>query len=93
MMIPFPESCTIAHITFTPALILAPMAGVTHRSFRILCRRHGAGMVVSEFVSSNALVYDNERSKKMVCIDPGEHPVTVQIFGQWPEHLARARRR
>jgi tRNA-dihydrouridine synthase B len=47
-------------------------------------------MVVSEFISSNALVYNNERTKKMVRLDPGEHPVTVQIFGQWPENLARA---
>ncbi len=86
----FPASCTIAHITFSPALVLAPMAGITNRSFRILCHRHGAGMVVSEFVSSNALVYNNRRTQCMVRIDPGEHPVTVQIFGQHPEHLARA---
>jgi len=86
----YPETCTIAHIEFAPALVLAPMAGVTNRSFRILCRRHGAGMVVSEFVSSNALVYNNANSRKLIRIDPGEHPVTVQIFGQWPEHLARA---
>jgi len=86
----FPNSCSIANITFSPALVLAPMAGVTNRSFRILCRRHGAGMVVSEFVSSNALVYNNARTRSMVRIDPGEHPITVQIFGQWPEHLARA---
>ncbi|MHB0938524.1 MAG: tRNA dihydrouridine synthase DusB [Armatimonadota bacterium] len=86
----FPQSCTIAHITFSPALVLAPMAGVTNRCFRILCRRHGAGMVVSEFVSSNALVHSNARTERMVRIDPGEHPVTVQIFGQHPEHLAKA---
>jgi len=86
----YPVSCTIANITFSPALVLAPMAGVTNRSFRILCRRHKAGMVVSEFVSSNALVHNNARTQQMVRIDPGEHPVTVQIFGQWPEHLARA---
>ena len=66
------------------------MAGVTNRCFRILCRRHGAGMVVSEFVSSNALVHSNARTERMVRIDPSEHPVTVQIFGQFPEHLARA---
>lgn len=87
---PFPTSCTIAHIQFSPALVLAPMAGVTNRSFRILCRHHGAGMVVSEFISSNALVYHNERTKSMVQLDPHEHPVTVQIFGQSPEYLARA---
>ncbi len=86
----FPASCTIADTTFTPALILAPMAGVTHRSFRVLCRRHGAGMVVSEFVSSNALVYNDARTQRMVLIHSDEHPVTVQIFGQLPEHLARA---
>ncbi|MHB9026233.1 MAG: tRNA dihydrouridine synthase DusB [Armatimonadota bacterium] len=85
-----PQSATIANITFSPPLVLAPMAGITHRSFRILCRRHGAGMVVSEFVSSNALVYNNARTRQMVRIDPGEHPITVQIFGQHPEHLARA---
>ncbi|HEX2948112.1 MAG TPA: tRNA dihydrouridine synthase DusB [Armatimonadota bacterium] len=85
-----PTSCTIANINFSPAIILAPMAGITNRSFRILCRRHGAGMVVSEFISSNALVYNNARTKTMVRLDPDEHPVTVQIFGQWPENLARA---
>lgn len=86
----FPRSCTIAHITFSPALVLAPMAGVTNRCFRILCRRHGAGMVVSEFVSSNALAHSNRRTERMVRIHPDEHPVTVQIFGQYPEHLAKA---
>lgn len=85
-----PLSCTIADITFSPPLVLAPMAGITNRTFRVLCRRHGAGMVVSEFISSNALVYQNERTKLMVRIDPGEHPVVVQIFGQSPENLARA---
>jgi len=85
-----PSSCSIAHITFSPALVLAPMAGITNRSFRILCSRHGAGMVVSEFISSNALVYNSERTRQMVRIDADEHPVTVQIFGQWPENLARA---
>jgi len=85
-----PSSCTIANITFTPALVLAPMAGVTNRAFRILCRRHHAGMVVSEFVSSNALVYNNWRTQKIVLLDPDEHPVTVQIFGQSPDNLARA---
>lgn len=85
-----PTSCTIANITISPAIILAPMAGITNRSFRILCRRHGAGMVVSEFISSNALVYNNARTKSMVRLDQDEHPVSVQIFGQWPENLARA---
>jgi tRNA-dihydrouridine synthase B len=85
-----PVSCDIANIRIAPALVLAPMAGITNRAFRILCRRHGAGMVVSEFVSSNALVYNNARTQKMVLVDPDEHPVTVQIFGQFPEHLARA---
>ena len=47
-------------------------------------------MVVSEFISSNALVYNNARTQSMVRLDPDEHPVTVQIFGQWPENLARA---
>ncbi len=89
-MTTFPKTCTIGPVTFAPALVLAPMAGVTNRSFRILCRRHGAGLVVSEFVSSNALVYSNWRTEKMVRIDPGEHPVTVQVFGGLPENLAYA---
>lgn len=66
------------------------MAGTTNRAFRILCRRHGAGMVVSEFVSSNALVYNSARTRAMLRIFPQEHPVSVQIFGQFPEHLAKA---
>lgn len=85
-----PSSCTIADVVVAPALVLAPMAGITNRSFRILCRRHGAGMVVSEFVSSNALVYNSARTRTMVRLDPDEHPVAVQIFGGSPENLARA---
>jgi tRNA-dihydrouridine synthase B len=86
----FPSSAIIAGIDIKPALVLAPMAGTTNRAFRILCRRHGAGMVVSEFVSSNALVYNSARTRAMLRIFPQEHPVAVQIFGQFPEHLAKA---
>ena len=75
---------------FDPPVLLAPMAGITNRAFRMLCREAGAGGVVSEFISSNAIVHNNSRTEKMVRLAESEHPVIVQIFGQWPENLAQA---
>jgi len=80
----------IGNVIFDPPILLAPMAGITNRAFRLLCREAGAGGVVSEFISSNAIVHNNARTEKMVRMSDAEHPVIVQIFGQWPENLAQA---
>jgi len=84
------QPINVGGVIFDPPVLLAPMAGVTNRAFRMLCREAGAGGVVSEFISSNAIVHNNSRTEKMVRLAESEHPVIVQIFGQWPENLAQA---
>jgi tRNA-dihydrouridine synthase B len=63
-------------------LVLAPLAGIGNWFVRLQARRHGAGLVVSEMVSSFGLRYGNERTvREFLRIHPDEHPVSVQLFG------------
>lgn len=73
-------------------LILAPMAGVTDRPFRMLCRRLGAGMAVSEMVASNSLLYGSEKTRRRANHEGEAGPISVQIVGADPEMLAQAAR-
>ncbi|MGA7594889.1 MAG: tRNA dihydrouridine synthase DusB [Gallionella sp.] len=71
-------------------LIVAPMAGVTDRPFRMLCKRLGAGMAVSEMVSSNSLLYGSEKTKRRANHEGEVDPISVQIVGADPKMLAQA---
>ncbi|MBT3751843.1 MAG: tRNA dihydrouridine synthase DusB, partial [Thiotrichales bacterium] len=71
-------------------LILAPMAGVTDRPFRQLCRSLGAGMAVSEMVSSNSLLWGSEKTKRRADHSGEDDPRSVQIMGADPEMMAEA---
>lgn len=71
-------------------LIVAPMAGVTDRPFRMLCKSMGAGMAVSEMVSSNSLLYGSEKTKRRANHEGEVDPISVQIVGADPQMLARA---
>jgi len=62
-------------------LILAPMEGVTDLSFRLICRKLGADIVVTEFIASEALIRNIEKSHLKLKIDENERPVGIQIFG------------
>jgi tRNA-dihydrouridine synthase B len=73
-------------------LIVAPMAGVTDRPFRMLCKRMGAGMAVSEMVSSNSLLYGSEKTKRRANHEGEVDPISVQIVGADPKVLAQAAR-
>ena len=73
-------------------LFLAPMAGVTDRPFRILCRRHGAGMAVSEMVSSNSLLWGSEKTRRRADHRGEPSPRSVQIAGADPRMMADAAR-
>lgn len=68
-----------------PILALAPMAGINDAAFRQLCKQFGADVIYTEFASSNALVYDNKKTREMLAYDPSEQPVVCQIFGREPE--------
>jgi tRNA-dihydrouridine synthase B len=71
-------------------LIVAPMAGVTDRPFRMLCKRMGAGMAVSEMVASNSLLYGSEKTMRRADHEGEVDPISVQIVGADPKMLAEA---
>ena len=72
-------------------VLLAPLAGIGNWFVRLQARRHGAGLAVSEMVSSFGLHYRNERTlTELLRLHPEEHPVSVQLFGQDPEVMRSA---
>jgi len=73
-------------------LIVAPMAGVTDRPFRQLCKKMGAAMAVSEMVSSNSLLWGSEKTRRRACHEGEVRPVSVQIAGADPLMMADAAR-
>lgn len=73
-------------------ILLAPMEDVSDIGFRLLCRRMGAAMVYSEFVSSDALTRQIARSFEKLSISEDERPVAIQIYGKYPEAMADAAR-
>jgi tRNA-dihydrouridine synthase B len=82
----------IGQYTLKNNLIVAPMAGVTDRPFRMLCKRMGAGMAVSEMVASNSLLYGSEKTRRRANHEGEAEPVSVQIVGADPGMLAQAAR-
>ncbi len=72
-------------------VVLAPLAGIGNWFVRLQAKRHGAGLVVSEMVSSFAVHYRNERTcRELLRIHPQEHPISVQLFGHDPDVMASA---
>jgi tRNA-dihydrouridine synthase B len=73
-------------------LYLAPMAGVSDKVFRQLCKEHGADVLTTEFVSAEGIFRRNERTREYLDFDPKERPLGVQLFGGNAEHMAEAAR-
>jgi tRNA-dihydrouridine synthase B len=73
-------------------LVVAPMAGVTDRPFRQLCKSMGAGMAVSEMVASNSLLWGSEKTRRRANHEGEVDPIAVQIAGADPAMLAEAAR-
>jgi len=99
-MAPFPEkesralteddSMFIGRHQLKNNLLVAPMAGVTDRPFRQLCKKMGAGMAVSEMVASNSLLWGSEKTRRRANHDGEAEPIAVQIAGADPRMLAEA---
>ncbi|MDT8902760.1 tRNA dihydrouridine synthase DusB [Anaeroselena agilis] len=75
-----------------PAVVLAPMAGVTDLPFRLLAKEMGCSLLYSEMVSDKGLLHNNCHTLDMLRIDDRERPVAVQIFGSEPASMAAAAR-
>ncbi len=73
-------------------LFVAPMAGVTDRPFRQLCKKMGAGLAVSEMVTSNSLLYGSAKTQRRANHDGEVEPISVQIAGSLPSMMADAAR-
>ena len=72
-------------------IILAPMAGITDLPFRIICKKYGnPGLVCTEMVSSKALYYNDEKTKKLLNTQDERRPIAFQIFGSEPEIMGKA---
>jgi len=73
-------------------LYLAPMAGVSDKIFRQLCKEHGADILTTEFVSAEGIFRRNQQTREYLDFDEIERPIGVQLFGADPEHMAEAAR-
>jgi tRNA-dihydrouridine synthase B len=91
MQQPLTSPFRIGDVEIANRVLLAPLAGIGNWFVRLQARRHGAGMAVSEMVSSFGLHYRNERTlQELLRLHPDEHPVSVQLFGQDPEVMGSA---
>ena len=81
----------IAHLNFSEhPLFLAPMEDVTNPNFRMLCKRYGADMVYTEFISADALIRSVSRTEQKLTISYEERPVAIQLYGKDPVAMAEA---
>ncbi len=88
------DSWRLGGVAIPNRVVLAPLAGIGNWFVRLQAKRHGAGLVVSEMVSSFAVHYGNERTcRELLRIHPEEHPVSVQLFGHDPDVMASAAER
>jgi tRNA-dihydrouridine synthase B len=74
-------SFKIGNLEIENKIILAPMAGVSNSPFRILSRNYGAGLVFAEMVSDKGLLYNNEKTVKLLYMTDVEKPMAQQVFG------------
>ena len=72
------------------SIVLAPMAGITDHPFRQICKKFGAGLVYTEFVSAEGIIRENTKTLDMIRFSEEERPLGVQIFGDNPEVVGQS---
>ncbi len=77
-------------MNFRNQLILAPMAGITDLAFRLICKKFGADLVVSEMISAKGIHYQDKKTNTLLATHEHEAPLVVQIFGSEPDIMAEA---
>ena len=82
----------IGNVELENNLILAPMAGVTNRPFRMICKEYGAGMVCTEMASARAMFHNDLKTKRLLNTEGEKRPISMQIFGSDEESIAYATR-
>ena len=88
----FIKRLKIGNIELENNLILAPMAGVTNKPFRIICKEFGAGMVCTEMASSRAIFHDDKKTRRLLDTHGEKRPISFQIFGSDEESMGYSAR-
>ncbi len=78
----------IGNVKLENNIILAPMAGITDLPFRLICEKFNPGLVCTEMVSSKAIFFGDEKTKKLMNLKGEKRPIAIQIFGSEPEAMA-----
>ena len=84
------ESVMIGSVKIDFPVGLAPLAGISDKTYRSLCLEQGAGLVCTEMVSAKAIVYKNKNTHVLLERDENEHPSVVQLFGSDPDSIKQA---
>jgi len=72
----------IRDLTIANQIVIAPLAGISNPAFRTIAKEFGAGLVYSEMISDKAIVYKNKKTLEMCRVEPTEHPIALQLFGE-----------
>lgn len=86
-------SFKIGNVEIKGKIIVAPMAGISNKTFRMICKEFGASLVVGEMVSDKAICFGNEKTLKLLEMDEKERPIAQQIFGCDIESFKQAAKR
>lgn len=79
----------IGNIELKSNVLLAPMAGITDKTYRTICKKYGAGLVCTEMISAKGLLYNDKKTHTLMDIDVGDTPVSLQIFGSDPDIMEK----
>lgn len=82
----------IGNIELKNPVTLAPMSGITDKSFRIIAKEHGCGLIYTEMISAKALTYRNVKTRSLLNLEGEEQPLAVQLFGCDPAVMAEGAR-
>ena len=77
----FIKELNIGNVKLNNNIMLAPMAGITDRAFRIICEKFNPGLVCTEMISAKGLFYNDEKTKQLLNMNNEKRPNAVQIFG------------
>ena len=80
----------IGNVELDNNILLGPMAGITDKPFRMICKEYNPGLVFTEMISSKGLYYNDEKTKLLLDMEKEKRPIAVQIFGSDPETMAYA---
>lgn len=80
----------IGNVSIKKTAVLAPMASVADRAYRLMCKKYGASYLVSEMVSAKGICYSDRKTAELCTVTDTERPMAVQLFGSEPDFMAEA---